>query len=220
MKKITTTLALFLSMVTMANTTAFNAAMSSALSQFKSAKSLVDFQNTANTFNRISSTANQEWLPSYYQAQCYIYMSFMDQDVINKDAYLDLAESAINHILELESNHSEVYALQSFMYTGRLVIDPMTRGKEYSMLSMVSIKKSLAINATNPRALYLQLSNEVGMAAFFGTDKSVYCDRINALLENWDTYNKVAEMHPSWGKSQLEGLTSNCPTTTDSTQIK
>ena len=194
--------------------------MVSALNQFKASKSLSDFQNTANTFNRISSAANTEWLPSYYQAQCYIYMSFMDKDAGNKDAYLDLAESSINHILALTPNNSEAFALQSFMYTGRLVVDPMTRGKEYTMLSMSAIKKSLAINPTNPRALYLELSNEVGMASFFGTDKSVYCDRINALLENWDSYNQVADMHPSWGKGQVEGLTSNCQTTTDSTQTK
>jgi hypothetical protein len=210
-------------MATMANNTAFNEAMKSALNQFKSSKSLTDFQNTANTFNRISSAANTEWLPSYYQAQCYIYMSFMDKDVINKDAYLDIAETSINRILELAPNNSEAYALQSFMYTGRLVVDPMTRGKEYTMLSMTSIKKSLAINPTNPRALYLELSNEIGMAGFFGSDTSVYCERIYALLENWDSFNKVTEMYPTWGKNQVEGLTSNCQNTsteTDSTQTK
>lgn len=220
MKTITITFALLISMATMASNTAFNEAMTSALNQFKSSKTVSDFQNTANTFNRISSMANQEWLPEYYQAHCYIYMSFMDKDVVKKDEYLDIAEKSINNILELQPQNSEAYALQSFMYTARLVVDPMTRGKEFTILSMTSIKKSLGINPTNPRALYLQLSNEIGTANFFGTDTSVYCDRINNLIENWDTYNVVENLHPAWGKNQINRLSSNCQPKTDSTQIK
>lgn len=220
MKTITFTLALLISIGSFANTSAFNKAMETALGQFKEAKTQDDLQNTANTFKRISNTAPQEWLPEYYQAQCYIYISFREKEASKRDAYLDIAEKSIQHILELEPENSEAYALQGFMYTARLVVDPMTRGREYSILSMGAIKKALALNPTNPRALYLELSNEVGSAKFFGSDTTIYCERINNLIENWDTYNQSPALHPTWGKGQIQGMAGNCQPQSDSTTSK
>ena len=222
MKTITFTLALFISLISFAGNNGYNEAMETALNQYKASKSVADFQNTANTFQRISGMAKEEWLPEYYHAQCYILMSFMDAkaDAATKDGYIDQAEKSINSMLEKQPQNSEVYALQSFMYTARLVVDPMTRGQEFSIKSATSVKKSLAFNPKNPRALYLQLSNEVGTAQFFGKDVSVYCDRINALLENWDEYNKSEPMHPVWGKNQVIGMAANCTSKSDSTLIK
>tara|TARA_R110002050_G_scaffold300722_2_gene471871 strand:- start:7359 stop:8030 length:672 start_codon:yes stop_codon:yes gene_type:complete len=214
MKAITTTIALLFTLITLAGTNGYNEAMETALNQFKTSKSVADFQNSANSFNRISNLAKEEWLPNYYEAQCYIFMSFMDKeaDAAQKDAYLDIAEARIKTILENFPKNDEAYALQSFMYTGRLVVDPMTRGREFSIKSMGAIKTALAINPKNPRALYLELSNEVGTANFFKEDTSKYCERINALVANWDEYNKVAPMHPSWGKNQVLGLANGCKT--------
>lgn len=202
--------ALIISVSTLAGNHAYEEAMESALNQLSTSQNVVDFQNTANSFNRIANIATDEWLPDYYQAQCYILMSFIEQDHSKKDPYLDIAEKTINRILEKHPKNAEAYALQAFMYTGRLVVDPMTRGQEYSSLSMTSIKTSLAINPTNPRALYLQLSNEIGTAQFFKTDTSIYCERINALITNWDSYNEVKPMFPSWGKKQVLEMKANC----------
>ena len=223
MKTITTTIALCISLLTFAGNTGYNEAMEAALNQYNTAQTVSDFQNTANTFNRISNMAKEEWLPEYYEAQCYILMSFIDKeaDGAQKDGYLDIAEKRINNILEKSPQNDEVLALQGFMYTGRLVIDPMTRGQEYSIKSMTSIKTALAFNPHNPRALFLELSNEVGSAAFFNEDTSKYCDRINSLLENWDEYNKSEPMHPVWGKPQVANLQKqNCQSKNNSSNEK
>lgn len=220
MKTITLLFTILISLSGISGTPAFNKAMQNALTQFGNSKSVADFQNTANSFQRISNTANEEWLPEYYQAQCYILMSFMDKDPTQKDAFIDLAETSIKSILNKVPQNSEAYALQGFMYTARLVVDPANRGREYSILSMKSLRKSLAINPQNPRALYLQLSNEVGTANFFGNDVTVYCERINNLIQNWDEYNKVEPMFPSWGKKQANELSKNCTTQTDTNSIK
>lgn len=209
--KTTTTLFLSFSLSLMGFTNNnYHQAMQAALNQFSTAKNITDLQSTANSFNRISNNADQEWLPNYYKAHCYILMSFMEKNGTQKDAFLDIAEEAIHKVLKVQPENSEAYALQAFMFTGRLVVDPMTRGREYSILSNTALKKSLAINPTNPRALYLQLTNEIGTAGFFGTDTSVYCERIEALNTNWDKYNKTKGMEPSWGKDQANGLKSNC----------
>ncbi len=210
MKTLTTIIAVLFSVLTFAGNPAYNEAMKSALGQFATSKSVDELQSTANSFQRISNLADQEWLPQYYQAHCYILMSFMTQDGAQRDAYLDVAESAITKVMEMQPTNSETYALQAFMYTGRLVVDPMNRGQEFSIKSHQSLKKSLAINPTNPRALYLQLTNEIGTADFFGTDSSIFCERISNLQKNWDAYNQVDGLEPSWGKDQAQTLKANC----------
>lgn len=210
MKTFTTIIALLLTGQSFAGNSAYEQAMEAALGQFATSKSVDDMQSTANSFQRIAKIAEAEWLPEYYQAHCYVLMSFMIKDGAQKDAYLDIAEKSINKVLELQPKNTEAYALQAFLYTGRLVVDPMTRGREYSIKSHESLKKSLAINPTNPRALYLQLTNEIGTANFFGTDTSIFCERIETLQTNWDSYNQVDNMNPSWGKDQAQTLKANC----------
>ena len=213
MKTITLTLALFISALCLATDPAYDKAMTQSLEQLGNAKSIEDFQKTANSFNRISNVATKDWLAKYYQVFCYVRMSFIEADKAKKDVYLDETDQLLGTLLEEESTNSEVYAMQSFWYTAKLSVDPATRGQEYMALSGAAYKKALALNPTNPRALYLQLSNEVGMANFFGKDASSYCDRIMVLFNNWDQYNEGQKFYPRWGKGQVEGMTSRCETT-------
>jgi len=212
MKTLTLTIiTLLISGVVYAGNPKYEKAMEAALNQLDQCQTITDFNAVANTFKRIGDAEKSEWLPLYYQAFSQIIMSFMEQkDKVKKDAYLDLAESSINKLLESNPEESEVYALQGFMFTARLVVDPQTRGQKYMMLSGESVGKALKINPTNPRALYIQLSNETGAARFFGNDIAPYCDRINHLLENWEAYNSGAKFYPKWGKREVEGMAKGC----------
>jgi hypothetical protein len=210
-KTILTVFALLIPIFLLANDSAYDKAMTGALTQLGSAQTIADIQNTANSFARISNVAPNDWLAPYYESQCYVLISFREKETTKKDAYLDKAQSLLTPLLSSQSTNSEVFALQSLLYTARLTIDPMTRGQEYMALSGGAYQKALALNPTNPRALYLQLSNEVGMAQFFGEDVSNYCDRIQDLYSHWDEFNQAEKFHPSWGLNQLEGLMQNCP---------
>jgi hypothetical protein len=210
MKTITTMIAILFSTLLQAKDSAYDNAMTAALQQFSNAKSISDLQNTANSFARIANVAGDDWLSPYYQTQCLVLMSFMETDKAKKDEFLNEAEVILDNLILTQPNNSEVYAMQSMLYTARLTVDPMSRGQEYMALSGQAYGKALALNPTNPRALYLQLSNEVGMSSFFGEDVSVYCERIQNLYANWDEYNQVEKFHPDWGKRQLEGLMKNC----------
>jgi hypothetical protein len=189
----------------------YEKAMQNALEQLEQCKNTEDFNLAANTFYRIANVEKSEWLPLYYYAYSHIIMSFIEnKDMVKKDEYLDVAESAINTLMESHPQESELYALQGFMYTARLVVDPASRGQKYMQLSGQSIGQALAINETNPRALYIQLSNETGMARFFGNDIAPYCERINLLLNNWEVYNDSQEFYPTWGKREVLGMAKDC----------
>lgn len=193
------------------NSDAYKKAMGRALAEMSTSRSIEELTNTANQFQRIAKSADGEWLPLYYHAQCYVLMGFnSDRDAEERDKYLDLAQNSLDDALKIAPNESEIYAMQSMLHTARLVIDPMSRGQKMMGASGQAIGKSLALNPKNPRAQYLMLSNEVGQAQFFGKDPAEYCESINALNTIWDELNQSPEFYPKWGKNQIEGMAENC----------
>lgn len=186
-------------------------AMSEALSQYAQCKSTDDFQVLGNKFGLIANTEKNEWLPLYYQAHCYIIMSFMEpSDAVKKDNYLDVAEKSITKMIELAPKESEVFALQSMLFTARLVVNPMERGQKYSALSSQAVGTALGLDANNPRAKFIKLRNDMGTAQFFGTDPKEFCPQASELLANWDSYKVKSPLYPSWGKDQVAEIVKEC----------
>jgi hypothetical protein len=185
--------------------------MGETLGEYASCKTIADYNKLSNKFMQIAQVKTTEWLPLYYAANCKIMMSFMEnEDKVKKDAYLDDAEKMIDNMILLSPNESEIFALEALMNTARLVVDPMTRGQEFTIKSNESAGKSLAINPKNPRAKYIMLSNKVGFAKFFGKEITAECEEANTLLANWDNFKVENPLAPTWGKNLVEGIVAGC----------
>ncbi|MFA5815925.1 MAG: hypothetical protein WC865_09935 [Bacteroidales bacterium] len=212
MKKIILSIATLLTALTgMSQSKEFATAMGEALSQYANCKTIDDFQALGNRFSLIANAEKTEWLPFYYHSYCYIIMSFMEPaDSVKKDSYLDVAEQSITKMIELAPKESEIYALQSMLYSARLIVNPMERGQEYSALSAQSIGTALGLDANNPRAKFIKLQNDMGTAQFFGKDPKEYCPQASELLANWDIYKVKSPLYPSWGKNQVAGIVAGC----------
>lgn len=212
MKKIVVSLAvLFISLVSMAQKPEFLQTMGETLGQFATCKNVADFQALGNKFQMIADVEKTEWLPVYYQSYCYVIMSFLEPtDATKKDSYLDVAEKSIAKLIELVPNESEVFALQSFYFIGRLVVNPMERGQEFSGLSGQAVGKALAIDPANPRAKLLKLQGDIGAAPYMGLDPKSFCPQAKELLANWDSFKPKSLIHPAWGKDQAEGIVKGC----------
>lgn len=212
MKTIILSIAIILSALTgKSQSKEFNGAMGEALGQYATCKSAEDFQSLGNRFGLIANAEKSEWLPLYYQAHCYIIMSFMEpSDAAKKDNYLDVAEKSITKMIELAPMESEVYSLQSMFYSARLVVSPMERGQKYSALSAQAVGMALGLESNNPRAKFIKLRNDMGAAQFFGNDPKEYCPQASELLASWDSYKMKSPLYPSWGKDQVEGIVNEC----------
>lgn len=186
--------------------------MGEAMQNYAQVTSIQEYAAAASQFDMIANAADTEWLPLYYHAQCYILMSFSDQEAtaVEKDAYLEVAEIDINKMIGLAPNESEVYALKALYYTAKLVIDPMTRGQKYGLLTNTAIQESLARDADNPRAKQLALSNKVGTAEFFGKDISEFKAEAVQILADWDNYEIRGPFHPTWGKNRVSEILAKC----------
>ena len=212
MKKITLILAVVLvSIVSMAQKPEYYQAMGETLGQYATCKSVADFQALGNKFEMISNVEKGEWLPLYYHAQCYIIMSFMEPtDAAKKDSYLDIAEKSVTKLIEMAPEEAEVFVLQAFYLTGRLVVNPMERGQEYGGLVGQATSKAQALDPTNPRAKMMKIQMDMGSAPFMGLDPKSFCPEAKELLASWDDYKPKSPIHPNWGKDQVEGIVKGC----------
>jgi hypothetical protein len=211
MKKIILSLAVVLvSLVSMAQKAEYFKTMGETLGQFATCQTVSDFQSLGNKFQMIANVEKSEWLPLYYHAHCYILMSFVEQDATKKDSYLDVAEKSINKLIEMAPAEPEVFALQAFFYTGRLVVNSAERGQEYSGLAGKATGKALAIDPTNPRAKMMKIQMDIGTASFMGKDPKSFCPQAKELLANWDNFKPKSRIHPSWGKDQVQGIVKGC----------
>jgi len=212
MKKIIVFIAILLAaMAGKSQSKEFAGAMGEALGQYANCKSIADFQSLGNRFGLIANAEKTEWLPLYYQAHCYIIMSFMEPtDAAKKDSYLDIAEQSVNKMIEIAPKESEAFALQSLLYTARLVVDPMSRGQKYGMLSNEAVGKALVLDANNPRAKFIKLRNDMGTAQFFSKDTKEFCPQASELLANWDSYKIKSPLYPAWGKDQVAEVVAGC----------
>jgi hypothetical protein len=185
--------------------------MGETLAEFSTCSSVEDFQNLANKFKVIASVENEEWLPLYYEAQCYIMISFMgDLSAEQKDNYLEKASSIIEDMTELAPREAEIEVLKAYYLTGSLVVNPPQRAMETTPLIHAAIARALTMEPDNPRALFLRISNEMGTASYFGGDTEPYCVQAVELLQNWDNYSLKSPIHPNWGKDEIEGIVNSC----------
>ena len=185
--------------------------MGETLKGFSTCTNVEDFQNLANKFRVIANVEKEEWLPLYYEAHCYVSISFMgDLSAEEKDSYLDKASSLIESMEELASNEAEVQVMKALYYTGSLVVNPPQRAMTTTPLIHAAIAKALALESDNPRAIFLRISNEMGTASYFGEDTSAFCAQARELLQNWDSYELKSPIHPNWGKEDALGIVNSC----------
>jgi hypothetical protein len=212
MKKFTLIIAVVLvSLVSKAQNPEYVQKMGQTLGEFTNCKTVEDFQALGNKFEMIANAEKGEWLPLYYQAECFILMSFVEQsDAEKKDSYLDVAEKSIVKLVEMAPGEAEVFVLQAFYFTGRLVVNPMERGQKFGQLSGQATGKALAIDPNNPRAKMMQLQMNIGSAPFMGLDPKSFCPDAKELLAKWDEFKPKSPIHPNWGKDQVEGIVKGC----------
>lgn len=179
---------------------------------FSSARTEMDFMNLANTFQRISNAESQEWYPLYYAGFCYINMSFVTANKLQKDDYLDQSQILIDAALELNPEESELYVLQALLFQGRIQIDPEQRGKKFSEKAEESLYVAKEYNPENPRLYYLLGLNTMHSPEIVGGGVKNACPLFTKASE---IFNKSIPSHvlaPTWGGAQNQQLLNqNCP---------
>ena len=189
----------------------YDDAMKGALEELNQAGSLEDFQSAANHFDRIANVEKDKWLPSYYAAYAKVMLAAMQQDLEQKDPYLDAAQENLDAVAVIEHDESERLALQGFLTMIRMSVDP-ARGMELGMNCGMTVEQAYALNNENPRALLMLAQFKHGSAQYMGQDTSEYCAMFEEVLEMLDQPAQEGSdpFSPRWGKNMTTMLLQQC----------
>ncbi len=178
----------------------YEKAMSLSIEKLFQAKTIPEYVEVANQFERISEIEKTEWLPLYYASYAYIMISFQEPENEKKDAYLDQAQKFLDHAKAIEPNESELYMLQGFLYPSRINIDQINRGMTYMAEINKSLDKALALNANNPRVYYLRATMTFHMPEAYGGGAAKALPLYLAADEKFRVFKPKTTISPNWGK--------------------
>ena len=184
----------------------YQKSMKKNLSLIDSAKTVEDFLQIANGFERIALAEKDKWLPYYYSSWVYTIASFSDTAKSKKDSYLDQADNFIAIADSLEPDNSEIYTLKGMIAQARLQVDPMNRWMKYGAMSDQFFKKAIKSDSLNPRPEYL-----IGIGIYytpqqFGGGPKNAKPYLEKSLEKFNMFEPENDIAPNWGRKMVEGL--------------
>lgn len=177
-------------------------AMQKGIAALDTARSTSTFIQTANHFERIANAEKQAWLPSYYVAYCNMMIATGLMQEGKQDqcpAYLDKAQTALDAAKTLAPEESEIYALQGYIYQGRIWDNPMANGAKYSPMSYAELDKATALNESNPRPYYLKGQSILFTPVFYGGGPKNALPLLQKAAEKFAVYQAPSPLHPNWG---------------------
>lgn len=188
----------------------YEAMMKENIEKFYAAQTTEELQAVINNFDRIAQKETDKWEPLYYSAYALIKMTTQTEEGAQKDKYLDLALEKVKKGLTLKPTEDELIAMEGYVHMIRVTIDPMSRGQQYSGLSIQAFHKALAIDSENPRALYLLGRMEMGTARFFGSDITPACEKVKQSIKLFESQEAESEIAPNWGLNQAIKVAEYC----------
>ncbi len=178
----------------------YEKAMSLSIEKLFQAKTIPEYIEVANQFERISQIEKTEWLPMYYSSFAYIMISFQEPDNAKKDTYLDQAQKYLDQAKAIDPNESELHMLQGFLYPSRINIDPMNRGMLYMAEMNKSLDKALELNPDNPRVYYLRATMTFHMPEAYGGGAAKALPLFQVAEEKFKIFKPKTVISPNWGK--------------------
>jgi tetratricopeptide (TPR) repeat protein len=178
----------------------YQKAMSFSIEKLFQAKTIPEYVEIANQFDRISKTEKTEWLPLYYAAFVYIMVSFQEPENAKKDQYLDQAQKYLDEAKAIDPNESELHLLQGFLYPSRINIDPMNRGMVYMSDTNKPLDKALELNPDNPRVYYLRATMINHTPEAYGGGAAKALPLYQAANEKFGIFKPKTAISPNWGK--------------------
>lgn len=170
------------------------------------AKTMIDtatIENTlviaANYFERIALMNTDKWLPCYYEAYCYIRISYMYKKADKRDLWIDKAQIMIDKAYEIDPENSEILVMKGFLLQARMDINPMIRGFKYNKETLGYFDKAKEIDPDNPRSYLWKGVNLFNTPEIFGGGKKIAYPIIKTAIEKYKSNPPKDSLAPDWG---------------------
>ncbi len=178
-----------------------------------SAKTIEQWQDAANYFERIASVDTNKWLPQYYAAFNYIMVGVMQEKNNKKDAFYIKAAIYIANIDSLHIKNDETLILKSFLLGMEIAVNPMKRGKELGAKSDAFLEEANKMNPDNPRYYLLKADNFFYTPSMFGGDKVKACEFYQTSKDKFGVFKPLDDISPNWGLPRVNEMLTECSKT-------
>lgn len=169
-----------------------------------------NLQPVTAQFERIAQAEQTQWLPYYYAAYFTALQTYVKPNTATSDGILDKAQTMLDEAFKLNPDSSECLVVQGFIHVGRIMVDPMSRGAEYSQLASAAFQKSIALNPANPRGYYMKGVTVLNTPDFYGGGKVPAKPILTLAMEKYEAFKPSSPLSPSWGKNQCQKQLEAC----------
>lgn len=211
MKKIViVSLLLVLSLEIFAQDEQYMEMMKETIVMMDTAKSIKSLQQAANQFERVGNAMQNQWLPFYYSAYCYVQISHLEKSDQVKDMNADKAEELNIKADKISTDNSEIWVMKGFIMQAKMDIEPMTRGFKYNKECLEMFEKAKKLDPENPRSYLWQGVDLYNTPAFMGGGKDRALPLLETAIKKFQTYQLQSAIHPYWGKEYAEKILIKC----------
>ena len=189
----------------------YESAMEKGINMIDGAESREDFIKSSNFFYRIYQAEKNNWLPSYYYSIANVRISMTEKESFIKDEYLDKALNIISDfdslsISDLDSlAKSEIYTLKAMIYSAKIMIDPMSRGRKLGAISEQMINNSISYFPSNPRPYLISGQMKFYTPAAFGGGIDKAMPILEKSIMYYDSF-KNQKFWPFWGQEDAQKM--------------
>ncbi len=202
---------LFISILSFAQSDKYVAAMQKNIAAIDTSfKNPANLLSLANNFERIAIAEKNQWLAYYFAAFCQVNYGFMEQDKDKVDALADKATDLITKADSLMPNNSEISCIKSMIASCHMMVNPMQRWQEYGAESNGNMEKAMEQDPSNPRPYYLKGQGLKYTPEQFGGGCKTAKPALQTALDKYATFKPASNLHPNWGKTQVEMLIKGC----------
>lgn len=183
----------------------YTVAMKAVIETMFSSVTTEEYLQCANSFERIASAEKDKWLPYYYASYTYILFSNMEQkDLEKKDMILDKARELMDDAFSRAPDESEIYVLQAFLYSLRILVDPISRGMEYMGKINESMNRARELDPENPRIYFLEAVMVLNLPPEMGGGAEKAKPIFELAEAKFNSFNPESPISPDWGKTANE----------------
>ena len=192
-------------LITQAQNDKFKNAMLSNLELSKTAQNVEDYQQLANSFERIATAEQKEWTAWYYAAFYNLVINFQDSINDRKMKYITIAQQQIDKGLKLKPEETELMVLKVMSYYAEMAVDPM-KGMTLLGEANALLDKAKSINPDNPR-IYLEEAEAIhGMPVEFGGGIEKAKPLLLLASEKFSKFVPADPLSPDWGEDRCDEL--------------
>ena len=202
------------SVTTFAQSERYTKAMEQNLTIFDTTRNIDGFKDLANAFQRIGDAEKTQWLPYYYAALCHVMTGYtlsggsMGGFADKTDPEADQADQLLDKAEAISKDNSEILCVRKMVSSLRLMADPMNRYQTEGPKAAMALEKAKAINPENPRVYLLEGQDKFYTPEQFGGSKTEAKALFEQSLKKYETFKPESNIHPQWGKSQVQMLLS------------